>query len=370
MIHGMQYGGFLARADLRAYEHAPRSITHTVFGGTCNSVAFTQAFGGGRRELLRLEQEGMLPDPNSLPSLFVGTEQMLLDEGICNVNRDGKGWPAVATAPGELIHLMGPAYLTDFKPIWRRNYHAWMEYAAKSGARVLIWNDRTLAKLVQEKEPSFYRDVYVRYERNIFRWDAARAVVLRHFGGIYFDLDVEVCDYSFLGELSTVGPSIVENEVGRETRVQNTIMASPANSTPARLLWDNYLTVLRERANFSEYGQLQVQDRTGPGALSAALSLTERKASAAVEDNSDSGGVGRGGAATGGGGRSITHDLLPAARFNPPSAVSECSEGSPFSTIHQGTCSWCVRVAGLGEFTERRLSLVDKDEEEVMALGY
>mmetsp|Transcript_26437 Transcript_26437/g.70675 ORF Transcript_26437/g.70675 Transcript_26437/m.70675 type:complete len:181 (-) Transcript_26437:94-636(-) len=180
-------------------------------------------------------------------------------------------------------------------------------------------------------------------------------------------------------------------------------MASPANSTPARLLWDNYLTVLRERANFSEYGQLQVQvsgggfdnnrtpdidgpthrpthrpittfdlsqDRTGPGALSAALSLTERKASAAVEDNSDSGGVGRGGAATGGGGRSITHDLLPAARFNPPSAVSECSEGSPFSTIHQGTCSWCVRVAGLGEFTERRLSLVDKDEEEVMALGY
>mmetsp|Transcript_26437 Transcript_26437/g.70674 ORF Transcript_26437/g.70674 Transcript_26437/m.70674 type:complete len:234 (-) Transcript_26437:734-1435(-) len=139
MIHGMQYGGFLARADLRAYEHAPRSITHTVFGGTCNSVAFTQAFGGGRRELLRLEQEGMLPDPNSLPSLFVGTEQMLLDEGICNVNRDGKGWPAVATAPGELIHLMGPAYLTDFKPIWRRNYHAWMEYAAKSGARVLIW---------------------------------------------------------------------------------------------------------------------------------------------------------------------------------------------------------------------------------------
>ena len=83
----------------------------------------------------------------------------------------------------------------------------------------MVWSDTELAALVREEAPSFYDDVYQKYERNINRWDAARAFILRRFGGTYLDLDVEVCDTSFLPNLSPDRPSIVANEAHRETRV-------------------------------------------------------------------------------------------------------------------------------------------------------
>ena len=117
-------------------------------------------------------------------------------------------------------------------------------------------------------------------------------------------------------------------------------MASPPRSS----VWDDYLAVLTERGADKER---TVQDRTGPGALEAALARSEAKARTGVDsDGADDRKSSRD--------SPLTYDLLPSARFNPShdeAGESGCSGEVPFFTIHRSTCSWCVN--GMIEMAEK-----------------
>lgn len=69
---------------------------------------------------------------------------------------------------------------------WRRHHPAW-EYR--------LWTDADLADFVARQYPE-YLALYQSYPDHIQRVDAARYMILHHFGGLYADLDV-VCERSF-----------------------------------------------------------------------------------------------------------------------------------------------------------------------------
>ena len=74
-----------------------------------------------------------------------------------------------------------PARFAASAASWRALHPAW-EYR--------LWTDESLEAFVHETYPEMW-DLYRRYPEQIYRVDAARYMLLHHFGGIYADLDIE-----------------------------------------------------------------------------------------------------------------------------------------------------------------------------------
>ncbi len=69
---------------------------------------------------------------------------------------------------------------------WRRFHPGW---------QYRLWTDETIEAFVREKYPSVV-PLFLSYPDHIQRVDAARYMILFHFGGVYSDLDIE-CLRSF-----------------------------------------------------------------------------------------------------------------------------------------------------------------------------
>lgn len=74
-----------------------------------------------------------------------------------------------------------PAHLAPLAESWRKQHPSW-EYR--------LWTDASLATFVKDSYPHVW-DLYRRYPEMIQRVDAARYMLLHHFGGLYADFDVE-----------------------------------------------------------------------------------------------------------------------------------------------------------------------------------
>ena len=74
-----------------------------------------------------------------------------------------------------------PARFQEAQASWQEAHPDW-EYR--------LWTDRDLEGLINERAPEL-APLYAAYPENIQRVDAARYVILREFGGLYADLDIQ-----------------------------------------------------------------------------------------------------------------------------------------------------------------------------------
>ena len=133
----------------------------------------------------------------------------------------------------------------------------------------MFWTDRTLLEFVGRHYPGFL-ETYCNYTAGIMRADAARYLLLHHFGGVYADIDCEC--------VAPFAPIMAENRVvlchepaahlpmhipyrGMTHLLFNGTMASP----PGHPFWPHLMSYLPGLARSKE-----VLDATGPCVLTSA----------------------------------------------------------------------------------------------------
>jgi mannosyltransferase OCH1-like enzyme len=168
-----------------------------------------------------------------------------------------------------------------------------------------MWTDQDLDEFMKTKYPEYY-PMYIGYDANIKRIDAARYFILLEYGGIYADMDFE-CVKNFENLLPPDKVSIAESAFEGEV-FQNALMVSP-RSHP---FW---YSVIRELESYKHHPH--PHHATGPQVLVRAY-----------DENS-------------------VHSL-PAAQF---AVVTDPYYIAKKETLnradqnvyaaHHGTCSWC-----------------------------
>ena len=162
-----------------------------------------------------------------------------------------------------------PEQFREWGESWLRHNPGWTR---------MFWTDRTLVEFVGRNYPDFL-ETYCGYRAGIMQADAARYLLLHHFGGVYADIDCE-CVASF-------APIMQENRVvlchepaahfNRQVSHRNLpymlfngTMASP----PGHPFWPHLMSYLPALA-----GAKDVLDATGPWVLtSAQISFPDRAA--------------------------------------------------------------------------------------------
>jgi glycosyltransferase involved in cell wall biosynthesis len=167
-------------------------------------------------------------------------------------------------------------------PFLKRLQCSWIELNPDFEYR--FWTDDDLKKFVQEKYPSLL-SIYSGYRHPIERVDLARYLVLRHYGGIYADLDCEclkpvgnlINSYSFV-----IGKEPTEHEKLKKATdrgLGHILCPSFIASVPGHPFWDEILRHVRENANAED-----VLDATGPFLLTRAYHDFDDKTSVRIID--------------------------------------------------------------------------------------
>lgn len=166
------------------------------------------------------------------------------------------------------------------------------------GWKRILWTDRALLDFVAANYPDFL-PVYASYQNGVMRADAARYMLLHHYGGVYADLDCE-CLKSF-DEITTEDRIVVCKEPKSHEAAQadwrglpyflfNGTLASPKGHP----FWLHLLDYLKRGASI----QRDVLDITGPCILTSAQLSYENQKAFAIHSESlfapvDSDGVGQ-----------------------------------------------------------------------------
>lgn len=159
-------------------------------------------------------------------------------------------------------------------------FRAWSESWQKHnpGWTRILWSDRMLLEFIGEHYPDFL-PTYVGYQNGVMRADAARYLLLHHFGGVYADIDCE-CVASFdpiMAEDRAVFCLEPPSHIPAQARMRglpylifNGTLASPKGHP----FWPHLMSYLPDLAAAKE-----VLDATGPCVLtSAQLSFADQSA--------------------------------------------------------------------------------------------
>jgi hypothetical protein len=126
---------------------------------------------------------------------------------------------------------------------WKRHHPGW-EYR--------FWTDASLREFVAKRYPDFL-EVYDGYARPVMRSDAARYLLLDHFGGMYADLDME-CLRSVealvagQGLLLPLEPEAhLESRVSVEHGVRRLVGNAWMASEPGHAFWERVKDGMRQR---------------------------------------------------------------------------------------------------------------------------
>lgn len=144
---------------------------------------------------------------------------------------------------------------------WRRLHPDW-EYR--------LWTDADLRHLVETSFPDFLK-TYDGFSQPICRADAGRYLVLKKFGGLYADLDMEALkpltpmldDARFLIGLEP--ESHLEDPKVKKQRLTKLLCPSLILSEPSHPFWDHVITMIKAAPNGNE-----PLDITGPFLLTRA----------------------------------------------------------------------------------------------------
>lgn len=163
-----------------------------------------------------------------------------------------------------LIHQTAPSDRAKWSPVWEECQDSVARHFP--GFSYKLWDDDDLEELIRTKYPWFLQH-YLSYQSTIMRVDAARYFILNTYGGIYIDMDYEVCR-NFYDDLPQDRLSLVESPFTETEKHQNSLMASP----PKHPLWNE---VFRELMFTYDHYKESVLDATGPRMLDRVVERTD-----------------------------------------------------------------------------------------------
>jgi mannosyltransferase OCH1-like enzyme len=129
-----------------------------------------------------------------------------------------------------VIHLIAAGKYQDknnWPSIWEKCYKSIQQL----NYQIKIWNNEEIDNELKSDDIDFYKN-YLDLLDPIYKWDYIRYIILKKYGGIYMDLDVEV-KVNFIEWLNPSKIYLAEGE--HNCLVNNHIMISP----PEYNLWNN-----------------------------------------------------------------------------------------------------------------------------------
>jgi hypothetical protein len=153
-----------------------------------------------------------------------------------------------------------PTPFQGYADSWKRHNPDWT---------IMFWSDRMLLEFVAEHYPDFL-PMFCKYQRGVQRSDAARYMLLHHFGGVYADIDCECIapfdpimheDRIVLGKEPASHAAVHADFRGLPYLLFNGTMASP----PRHPFWMHLLSMMPGLV-----GAKDVLDATGPCLLTSA----------------------------------------------------------------------------------------------------
>ncbi len=142
---------------------------------------------------------------------------------------------------------------------WKSLRQTWIQHHPRWEIR--LWTDGTLRDFVARHHPGFLEQ-YDGYASPIMRADAARYLVLQHYGGVYADLDMEC--------LRAVDPLIEGKELLLPLEPQIHLQSMPATTAGMRRIIGNAWMASAPGHPFWEHVLAEMQStRHRPGALEA-----------------------------------------------------------------------------------------------------
>lgn len=178
-----------------------------------------------------------------------------------------------------LIHQTGPTaqppvHLLGLQESWQQH---------NPGIELRFWSDDDLDAFVAAEAPEFL-EIFRGYPSGIFRADLGRYLVLRHFGGIYADLDCQclrplqplLAGRSFV--IAAEPASHSQLACVQQRGLGRILCPSFLASTPGHPFWETVLEAIRRHRD-----ETDVLDATGPFLLTRAHADWQSRATAAPE---------------------------------------------------------------------------------------
>ncbi|NJM07426.1 glycosyltransferase, partial [Candidatus Gracilibacteria bacterium] len=166
---------------------------------------------------------------------------------------------------------------------WQALQQSWQRH--QPGWEYRLWTDEELRVFVQQQY-AWFLPIYDGYPEPIMRVDAARYLLMHHFGGIYADLDYE-CVQPFepllRGQRLLLGWEPVEHidiEYAHSAKLRHQLCNAVIASEPGHPFWEH---VVRELVKYHQIpGAL---DATGPNMLARAYDAYPNKNELLIESS-------------------------------------------------------------------------------------
>lgn len=171
-------------------------------------------------------------------------------------------WPRMEIP--RIIHQLAPADKSKWNSGWEECQKTWMKFHPDFEYR--MWTDEDIFEFMKKEDPEFYESVFLKYPKNIQRWDAVRPFILYKYGGIYADMDYE-CNQRFYELLPRDKISICESISGVDEGYQNALMVSPKH----HVFWKKLIKDMENVDTTDTSDPVYVQKTTGPTMISRCI---------------------------------------------------------------------------------------------------
>lgn len=125
-----------------------------------------------------------------------------------------------------IIHLIAPSNKEEWKDVWVHCF----ESIKNLPYEIKLWDDNDIDNLIKNDNKEFF-DI-INQLHPIYKFDYARYLILYYYGGVYFDMDIEV-KHNFIPLLNPINVYIAGGNYG--DWLLNCIMISPSK----HILWWN-----------------------------------------------------------------------------------------------------------------------------------
>lgn len=95
----------------------------------------------------------------------------------------------------KIVNLIAPSDQNKWHPVWHKCYNIWKS----SPYQIKLWSDEEIDEELNNDDPDFFQ--ILQSCPPIYKWDYFRYLLLEKYGGIYFDMDIEI-KRDFLSKLS------------------------------------------------------------------------------------------------------------------------------------------------------------------------
>ena len=127
---------------------------------------------------------------------------------------------------------------TQFRKKWR---DSWREY--HPDWKFVFWTDQDIDNFVREQYPGFYA-FFNSYELSIEKVDAVRYLILKSYGGVYLDLDMEC--------FRSINSLVEKHDLIFQSREQGGITNAIFASAKGHWVWNNIENTLMMSVNESK----------------------------------------------------------------------------------------------------------------------